>query len=60
MNFWIKMGINKFIGECHRVLKVTRKPSMEEFKTVVKASGLGILIIGAIGFVVYMISQTFL
>ena len=53
------MGITKFIGECQRVLKVTRKPSMDEFKTVVKASGLGILVIGAIGFIVYMLSQSF-
>jgi protein transport protein SEC61 subunit gamma-like protein len=51
------MGVTKFIGECQRVLKVTRKPTMPEFKTVVKASGLGILVIGALGFIVYMISQ---
>ena len=41
-----------FIKECKRVLQVTKKPSMEEFKTVVKITGMGILMIGAIGFVI--------
>ena len=37
--------IKSFIGECARVLKITKKPDSTEFKTVVKVSGLGILII---------------
>ena len=49
-----------FIEESRRVLIVTKKPSKEEFKTIVKASGLGILIIGFIGFIVAMIQQIFL
>jgi protein transport protein SEC61 subunit gamma-like protein len=48
-----------FIEESKRVLIITKKPSKEEFKTIVKASGLGILIIGFIGFVVAMIQQIF-
>ena len=48
-----------FIGECLRVLKVTKKPDAIEFKTVVKVSGLGILIIGLIGFVVQMAKLLF-
>lgn len=47
----------RFIIECKRVLKITKKPSMFEFKTIVKVSGLGILVIGAIGFVITMIRQ---
>ncbi len=35
-----------FVGECKRVLKVTKKPDSIEFKTIVKVSGAGILIIG--------------
>jgi len=48
--------IKRFIRECRRVLKVTKKPSKMEFKTIVKVSGLGILIIGFIGFIVHMIN----
>ncbi|MBI2658017.1 protein translocase SEC61 complex subunit gamma [Candidatus Woesearchaeota archaeon] len=46
--------IKSFIRECIRVLKVTKKPNSVEFKTIVKVSGLGILIIGSIGFIVQM------
>ncbi len=47
--------LKSFIGECIRVFKVTKKPSKEEFKTIVKVSGLGILFIGLIGFVVHIL-----
>jgi protein transport protein SEC61 subunit gamma-like protein len=48
--------IKEFWNECVRVLKITKKPNKEEFITVARAAGLGILIIGAIGFIVYLIS----
>ncbi len=51
--------IRLFIGECMRVLRITKKPDTIEFKTVVKVSGLGILIIGMIGFVVQMFKILF-
>lgn len=52
--------LKAFVQECTRVLKVTRKPSGEEFKTIVKVSGIGILIIGAIGFVIHLVKELFL
>ena len=58
VNSW-KYKIKSFIGECLRVLKITKKPDAIEFKTIVKVSGLGILIIGLIGFVVQMIKLLF-
>ena len=58
VNSW-KYKVKSFIGECFRVLKVTKKPDAIEFKTVVKVSGLGILIIGLLGFVVQMIKLLF-
>ena len=48
-----------FFNECVRVLKITKKPTGDEFKAIVKVSGAGILAIGAIGFLVQMVS-TFL
>jgi len=47
--------IHDFIKECRRVLRVTKKPTKEEFKTVVKVSGVGILLIGLIGFVLQIL-----
>jgi protein transport protein SEC61 subunit gamma-like protein len=48
--YWVKL--RTFGKECRRVLQVTKKPSMEEFKAIVKITGLGMLVIGAIGFVI--------
>ncbi|MBA3064276.1 protein translocase SEC61 complex subunit gamma [Candidatus Woesearchaeota archaeon] len=48
-----------FVIECKRVFRVTKKPSNLEFKTIVKASGLGIIVIGLIGFIIHMIKQLF-
>ncbi len=44
------VNLKEFFGECKRVLTITKKPDKVEFKAIVKASGLGILIIGLIGF----------
>ena len=52
--------LKNFVIECKRVLKITKKPSGQEFKTIVKVSGLGIVIIGLIGFVIGMIKQLLL
>jgi len=35
-----------------RVLKITRKPSGEEFKAIVKVSAIGLALIGLIGFTI--------
>lgn len=44
-----------FTRECVRVFKITKKPTKEEYKTIAKISGLGIGIIGLLGFVVHLI-----
>ncbi len=38
--------------EAKRVLLVTKKPNKQEFLTIVKVTGIGILIIGLIGFII--------
>lgn len=58
INSW-KHKIKSFIEECVRVAKVTKKPDAVEFKTIVKVSGLGILIIGLVGFIVQMFKLLF-
>ncbi|MBN2880529.1 protein translocase SEC61 complex subunit gamma [Candidatus Woesearchaeota archaeon] len=54
------MALKEFIKECKRVLRITKKPSKEEFGVIVKVSGVGILIIGLIGFVLQMIKELLL
>lgn len=49
--------LKRFGKECIRVIKITKKPSMTEFKTIVKVSGLGIIVIGLIGFIVQLVRQ---
>ena len=51
--------LKSFIVECKRVLRVTKKPDREEFKTIVKVSAIGMGIIGVIGFLVHFIKEIF-
>ncbi|HLC65079.1 MAG TPA: protein translocase SEC61 complex subunit gamma [Candidatus Nanoarchaeia archaeon] len=45
----------EFLRECIRVLRITKKPTREEYKTIVKVAGLGMVIIGLIGFIIVML-----
>lgn len=49
--------LKSFALECRRVLRVTKKPGSEEFKVIVKVSGIGMMIIGLIGFFIYIIGD---
>lgn len=44
-------------GKYGRVLKMARKPTNEEYEKTSKITGLGILLIGAIGFTIYIIKE---
>ncbi len=50
---WIKNKLNEY----KRVLAITKKPDSEEYKATVKAAGLGIIVIGMLGFIITMIIQ---
>ena len=52
-----KIKFKDFARECVRVLKVTKKPDKTEFLTIVKISGIGILVIGAIGFFITLVRE---
>ncbi|MBW2990989.1 protein translocase SEC61 complex subunit gamma [Candidatus Woesearchaeota archaeon] len=58
MKIWGKL--KDFWIQCRRVLRVTKKPDKQEFLTIVKVSGLGILVIGLIGFILSFIKQIIL
>jgi protein transport protein SEC61 subunit gamma-like protein len=53
MQVWGKL--KDFWIQCVRVMRITKKPTKEEFITIVKVSGIGILAIGLIGFVLHLV-----
>ncbi|MBR9676759.1 protein translocase SEC61 complex subunit gamma [Candidatus Woesearchaeota archaeon] len=55
-----KQRFINFTKESLRVLKVTKKPSGSEFKTIVKVSALGMLAIGLIGFLIQLLKLVFI
>ena len=44
--------VKKFYTDVLRIFRVSRKPTSQEFKTMSKITGLGIVVIGLIGFVI--------
>jgi len=47
--------LKSFIIESRRVFRITKKPSMMEFKSIVKISSIGIAVIGIIGFLIHLL-----
>jgi len=47
--------LREFAAKCGRVLIVMRKPTRQEFKMIAQASGLGLLLMGAVGFLISML-----
>ena len=48
-----------FFIKCKRVWQVLKKPSKKEFEQVTKVSAIGILVIGALGFLISIIIKIF-
>ena len=55
-----KAKLKDFFRECRRVLRITKKPDKDELRTIVKISGLGILVIGLIGFLIHLVKEVLL
>ena len=49
--------VKRFIKESVRVLRITKKPSKEEYKSIIKITSLGIAVIGAVGFIIFLGKQ---
>ena len=56
-SMWVKL--KSFAIECKRVLILTKKPTKEEFRTIVKITGLGMILVGLIGFAMQVTLQLF-
>jgi protein transport protein SEC61 subunit gamma-like protein len=42
-------------GKYGRVLKMARKPSPEEYSKTVQITGVGLLLLGALGFIIFLL-----
>lgn len=51
--------LKRFFKKCKRVWLVLKKPTKEEFQTTAKVSAIGIVILGAIGFLIALVMQIF-
>ena len=47
--------LRNFITESKRVLRIAKKPTKQEFWTISKVAGLGLLLIGFAGFLLHII-----
>jgi protein transport protein SEC61 subunit gamma-like protein len=47
-------------GKYGRVIKMARKPTRDEYVKTITVTGLGLLAIGGLGFLIYLIWTTFL
>lgn len=47
--------VKKRLKDYLRVLSIARKPTRKEFEQAAKLSGLGMLVIGMVGFLIFMI-----
>jgi len=53
------MSVLKYLRykEIKRVLQITKKPNKEEFKTIIKVTSLGMVLIGVIGFIISIVTK---
>jgi protein transport protein SEC61 subunit gamma-like protein len=49
--------LREFLQNCKRLFQVARKPDQEEYLRVAKITGIGILLIGAVGFVIMLLKH---
>jgi protein translocase SEC61 complex gamma subunit len=52
----MRINIKETLIRYKRVLQIARKPDKDELKETIRICGIGILIIGVIGFIFYIIS----
>jgi protein transport protein SEC61 subunit gamma and related proteins len=48
----IKQKIGSTFMQYRRVWRLLKKPTMDEFKTISKVTAIGLLVIGAVGFLI--------
>ena len=51
--------MREFIQNCKRLFQVARKPDRDEYFQVAKITGLGIILIGMLGFIIMLVASFF-
>ena len=51
----VQESFNKFVKDSKRVLKVSKKPDRQEYFELAKVTSLGVVIVGVIGFIVFLL-----
>lgn len=49
-------GLNSFVEQSQRVISITYKPKQMEFRQMAMTTALGMLLLGAMGFVIRLVS----
>ncbi|ABO34460.1 protein translocase SEC61 complex, gamma subunit [Methanococcus maripaludis C5] len=47
-------NLKDFLHQCRRVLMISRKPTRQEYITISKVTGLGICLLGFVGFIIHV------
>lgn len=55
MPFDLENRAKTFWANSKRVMKMARKPTLKEMRLILRITGLGVVVIGAVGFVVKLI-----
>ncbi|WP_407423660.1 protein translocase SEC61 complex subunit gamma [Methanobrevibacter sp.] len=53
----VQESFNKFVKDSKRVLKVSKKPDRQEYLELAKVTSIGVVIVGAIGFVIFLLGS---
>lgn len=53
----VQERLQDFTKEARRVIKVSKKPDREEYLNFSKVTGIGILLIGLVGFIIVIIGM---
>ena len=56
----MKLKIRERLTNYHRVLKVAKKPSREDFTEALKICLMGLFVVGILGYSVYIVSVLFM
>jgi len=49
--------VKRFLKETARILRITKRPNRQEYTSMLKITGLGIAIIGLMGFLIFIGKQ---
>lgn len=55
MKFKLRLNLKTLFSEYKRIMKIAKKPSKDEFMRISKISLIGMVVMGAIGFIIQIL-----